>query len=84
MSDIKGVKPFNRYLFAVRNFLAIGKHEKIKSRMAANGKVQNLEVIPDHSSSTIAIHSIFTYLTIAAYSKLKIAMIDIKVAFIQL
>ena len=52
--------------------------------MVADGKEQNLEIIQDHASSTMAMHSIFTCLTIAAYNKFNIDMIDIKVAFIQM
>ncbi len=49
-----------------------------------NGNVQDQDVYPDHSSATVAVHSIMTPLTVAACNPcIKAAKIDVKGAFIQ-
>jgi hypothetical protein len=52
--------------------------------MVANGNKQDPSLYPDKSSPTVTVHSILSYLTMAAYNNsYKMANIDVKGAFIQ-
>jgi hypothetical protein len=52
--------------------------------MVANGDEQDPQLYPDRSSPTVALHSIFACLAVAAYTRqYTIAKIDVKGAFIQ-
>jgi hypothetical protein len=71
-------------MFTVEKFLATGEHDKMKSRLVANGNEQDPEVYPDRSSPTVTIQSILTSLVVAGSNpELKMAKVDVKGAFIQ-
>jgi hypothetical protein len=73
----------NSHLFTVEKFLADSTHVKFKSRKVMNGNEQHLDMYPDQSSPTVAIHSLLTCLMLAAYnSTYAMAKIGIKGAFV--
>jgi hypothetical protein len=81
---IKGMEALNCHMFTVEKFKANGEFDKMKSRLVANGNEQDPEIYYDRSSPTVAIHSIFTSLLVAAVNiSYKIAKIDVKGAFVQ-
>jgi hypothetical protein len=52
--------------------------------MVANGDEQDPQLHPDRSSPNVALHSIFTCLAVAAYTRqYTVVKIDVKGAFIQ-
>ncbi len=68
----------------VEKFLADGSFDEVKSRMVTNGDEQDPQLYPNRSSPTVALHSIFTCLAVAAYTRqYTVANIDVKGAFIQ-
>jgi hypothetical protein len=67
--EMSGVKPYNCHLFSVEKFLADGKHDKFKSGIVLNGDELDVELFPDRSSPTVAIHSIMMCLAVAAYNR---------------
>ncbi len=50
----------SHFLFMFVKFLADGVHNKFKSCMVMNGNEQGSDMYPDHSSPTVAIHSLLT------------------------
>ena len=77
--DIWNTDVHNSHLFTVEKFTADGTHDKYKSRMVMNGNEQDPDMYPDRSSPTVAIHSLFTCLTVAAYNPTYVmAKIDVK------
>ncbi len=82
--ELGDYKPLRSHMFTVEKFLADGSFDKVKSRMVANGDEQDPQLYPDRSSPTVALHSIFACLAIAAYTGQYIfAKLDVKGAFIQ-
>jgi hypothetical protein len=82
--DIGNADVHNSHLFTVEKFTADGMHDKFKSRMVMNGNEQDPDMYPDHSSPTVAIHSLLTCLAVAAYNPTYVmAKIDVKGAFVQ-
>jgi len=71
-------------MFTVEKFLADGSFDKVKTRMVANGDEQDPQLYPDRSSPSVALHSIFACLAVAAYTRqYTVTKIDVKGAFIQ-
>ncbi len=82
--ELGDTKPFRCHMFTVEKFLADGSFDKVKTRMVANGDEQDPQLYPDRSSPTVALHSIFACLAVAAYTRqYTVAKIDVKGAFIQ-
>eukprot|EP00392_Amoebophrya_sp_AT5.2_P019502 g20358.t1 len=70
-------------MFLKAKFDGLGRFEKIKARLVANGAQQDKTLYPDNSSPTAAMQSILMMLTVAAKEKRKIAAIDIGGAYLN-
>jgi hypothetical protein len=71
-------------MFLVKKYLADGTLEKVKARLVADGRNQDSDLYPNKSSPTVAIHSVFTILGLAATKAWRIVIkIDVKGAFVQ-
>jgi hypothetical protein len=80
----KSAKVLKTHMFLVRKYLADGSFDKVKARLVADGRDQDAELYPNKSSPTVAIHSVFTVLWLAATKTWRIVVkIDVKGAFIQ-
>jgi hypothetical protein len=65
----KSVKVLKWHMFLVRKYLAEGSLDKVKARLVADGRDQDSKLYPSKSSATVAIHSVFTVLGLAATKK---------------
>ncbi len=80
----KGTKVLKSHMFLVRKYLANGAFDKVKARLVADGRDQDPLLYPNKSSPTVAIHSVFTVLGLAATKRWRIVVkIDVKGAFVQ-
>jgi hypothetical protein len=80
----KGTKVLKSHMFLVRKYLANGAFDKVKARLVADGRDQDPQLYPNKSSPTVAIHSVFTVLGLAATKSWRIVVkIDVKGAFVQ-
>jgi hypothetical protein len=80
----KGTKVLKSHMFLVRKYLANGAFHKVKARLIADGRDQDPQLYPNKSSPTVAIHSVFTVLGLAATKPWRIVVkIDVKGAFVQ-
>jgi hypothetical protein len=71
-------------MFLVNKFNADREFEKVKARLVADGEDQDPAMYPNKSSPTVAIHSVFMVLGMAAEKRWRIVMkIYIKGAFVQ-
>jgi hypothetical protein len=74
----------NSHMFLINKYDADGEFEKVKARLVADGRDQDPAMYPNKSSPTVAIHSVFTVLGMAAEKRWRIVVkIDIKGAFVQ-
>jgi hypothetical protein len=83
-AEIKaGTKILKPHMFVVEKYLANGEFDKMKARLVADGRDQDLAMYPDKSSPTVAIHSVFSALGLASGKAWRIVVkIDIKGAFV--
>jgi len=80
----KSAKVLKSQMFLVRKYLANGTFEKVKARLVADGRDQDSDLYPNKSSPTVAIHSVFTVLGLAATKAWRMVIkIDVKGAFVQ-
>jgi hypothetical protein len=80
----KDASILNSHMFLVDKYNAEGKFEKVKARLVADGRDQDPALYPNKSSPTVAIHSVFAVLGMAAEKHWRIVIkIDIKGAFVQ-
>ncbi len=80
----RSAKVLKSHMFLVRKYLADGSFDKVKARLVADGRDQDAELYPNKSSPTVAIHSVFTVLGLAATKAWRIVVkIDVKGAFVQ-
>jgi len=80
----KSAKVLKSHMFLVRKYVADGSFDKVKARLVADGIDQDAELYPNKSSPTVAIHSVFTVLGLAATKTWQIVVkIDVKGAFLQ-
>ena len=70
-------------MFLKEKFLASGEFEKLKARLVAGGDQQDRDLYDDLSAPTVATSSVFTLLSIAAYERRSIAVVDISGAFLN-
>ena len=71
-------------MFVVDKHLADCTFDKCKGHVVLHGNEQDPEMYLDRYSPTVAVHSIFACLTVAAHRGIKeVAKIDVKGAFIQ-
>lgn len=70
-------------MFLKPKFDGLGRFEKIKARLVANGKQQDRSLYPDTSSPTAMMQSIFMCLVIAAVGRRKAATMDIGGAYLN-
>jgi hypothetical protein len=57
-----GMKILRSHMFLVEKYLADGTFDKIKARLVADGRDQDVMMYPNKASPTVAIHSVFTAL----------------------
>ncbi len=57
-----GTKILRSHMFLVEKYLADGTFDKIKARLVADGRDQDVMMYPNKASPTVAIHSVFTAL----------------------
>ena len=82
VNEVEG-KAHGCHMFTVDKLLADGTFDKCKGRVVLHGNEQDPEMYLDRSSPTVAVHSISTFLTAAAYNGTReVAKIDVKGAFI--
>jgi hypothetical protein len=70
-------------MFMKTKFDGLGRFEKIKARLVANGKQQDRTLYPDTFSPTVALQSVLMCLTLAAKEQRKICAIDIGGAYLN-
>jgi hypothetical protein len=97
LSEKKAIKPVYRedlsarqlkrsirsLMFLKTKFDGLGRFEKIKARLVANGKQQDRELYPDTYSPTVGLQSVLMCLTMAAKEKRKVCAIDIGGAYLN-
>jgi hypothetical protein len=73
------------HIFLVQKYFANGELDKVKARLVSHGNQQDQEKFPDHSSPTVAIHSVLMVLALFAGNMKEhaICKIDVKGAFVQ-
>jgi hypothetical protein len=80
----KSAKVLRSHMFLVKKYLADGTFEKVKATLVADGRGQDSDLYPNKLSPTVAIHSVFTVLGLAATKTWRIVVkIDVNGAFIQ-
>jgi hypothetical protein len=70
-------------MFLKSKFDAVGRFEKIKARLVADGRGQDRALYPDTSSPTVAVQSLMMCLVLAAMEHRKAAKIDIGGAYLN-
>ncbi len=81
---IRGATYVEATWFVVNKYAANGDFDKVKARLVADGRDQDPAMYPNKSSPTVALHSVFTVLGIAAEKRWRIvAKVDINGAFVQ-
>ena len=70
-------------MFLKTKFDGMGRFEKIKARLVANGKQQDRNLYPDTYSPTVALQSVLTCLTVAAAEGRHISAVDIGGAYLN-
>jgi hypothetical protein len=66
-------------MFLVRKYIADGTFDKVKAWLVTDGRDQDLELYPNKTSPTVAIHLVFAVLVIATTKPWQIVMkIDVK------
>jgi hypothetical protein len=70
-------------MFLKTKFDGLGRFEKLKARLVANGKQQDRELYPDTYSPTVSLQAVMLCLTVAAQEKRKVCAIDIGGAYLN-
>jgi hypothetical protein len=70
-------------MFLKTKFDGLGRFEKIKARLVANGKQQDRTLYPDTYSPTVALQSVLMCLTIAAAEGRQVCAVDIGGAYLN-
>jgi hypothetical protein len=97
LSEKKALKPVHRgdlsarqlkrsirsLMFLKTKFDGLGRFEKIKARLVANGKQQDRALYPDTYSPTVGLQSVLMCLTIAAKEGRKVCAVDIGGAYLN-
>lgn len=76
-------KKIRSLMFLKPKFDAMGRFEKIKARLVANGSQQDRKLFEDLSSPTAAMSSIFMVLAIAATERRRKATVDVTGAYLN-
>jgi len=76
-------KVIRSLMFLKTKFDGLGRFEKIKARLVANGKQQDRDLYPDTYSPTVALQSVLMCLTLAAAEGRKVCAIDIGGAYLN-
>jgi hypothetical protein len=80
----KGAKVIKSHIVLVHKYLADGTVDKVKAWLVADGRGQDLVLYLNKPSPTVAIHSVYTLLGLAATKSWQIVVItDIKGALVQ-
>jgi hypothetical protein len=97
LSEKKALKPVHRadlsarqlkrtirsLMFLKAKFDGLGRFEKIKARLVANGKQQDRALYPDTFSPTVGLQSVLMCLTMAAKENRTVCAIDIGGAYLN-
>ena len=76
-------KAIRSFMFLKTKFDGLGRFERIKARLVANGKQQDREMYPDVYSPTVQLVSVLMCLVIAASENRKVAVADIGGAYLN-
>ena len=76
-------KVIRSLMFLKTKFDGLGRFEKIKARLVANGKQQDRELYPDTYSPTVGLQAVLMCLTLAAAEGRKVCAIDIGGAYLN-
>jgi hypothetical protein len=76
-------KMIRSFMFLKTKFDAMGRFEKIKARLVANGKMQDKTLYPDTYSPTVMLQSVMMMLTIAAREGRRVCTLDIGHAYLN-
>ena len=76
-------KVIRSLMFLKTKFDGLGRFEKIKARLVANGKQQDRTLYPDTYSPTVALQSVLMCLTVAAAEGRRVCAIDIGGAYLN-
>ena len=76
-------KAIRSLMFLKTKFDGLGRFEKLKARLVANGKQQDRELYPDTYSPTVALQSVLMCLSIAAAQGRRVCAIDIGGAYLN-
>jgi hypothetical protein len=76
-------KVIRSFMFLKTKFDGLGRFEKIKARLVANGKQQDREMYPDVYSPTVQLVSVLMCLVVAAAEDRKVATVDIGGAYLN-
>jgi hypothetical protein len=61
---LKGMTILRSHMFVVEKHKADGSFDKVKERLVADGRGQDPQMYPDKASRTIAVHSVFSVLSL--------------------
>lgn len=76
-------KAIRSFMFLKAKFDGIGRFEKVKARLVANGAMQDRKLYPDTHSPTAMLQSLMMVLSIAALEGRKVGAIDIGGAYLN-
>lgn len=76
-------KSIRSLMFLKPKYDGLGRFEKIKARLVANGKQQDRTLYPDTYSPTVALQSVMMCLTMAAAESRKVCAVDIGGAYLN-
>jgi hypothetical protein len=76
-------KVIRSIMFLKTKYDGIGRFEKIKARLVANGAMQDRQLYPDTSSPTAMLQSVMMVLAVAALQRRKVGAIDIGGAYLN-
>ena len=83
LSNRQRKKMIRSFMFLKTKFDAMGRFEKIKARLVANGKMQDRALYPDTYSPTVMIQSVLMMLSIAAREGRRVCTVDIGHAYLN-
>ena len=70
-------------MFLKEKFLPTGEFEKLKARLVAGGDQQDKNLYEDSSSPTVSTSAVLTVLSIAAFEKRHVSVVDITGAYLN-
>ena len=83
LSSVERSKIIRSQMFLKENFLPAGEFEKLKARLVAGGDQQDKTLYDDLSSPTVSTSAVLSVLSIAAYERRKVSVVDITAAYLN-